>query len=90
MRKTFRPEFLNRIDDILVFNPLTREDLSKILDIELEPLYSKLFQQGISIELTDRAKDYLCEKGFDADFGARPLKRIIQKYVLGSAFSQAY
>jgi ATP-dependent Clp protease ATP-binding subunit ClpB len=81
VRKTFRPEFLNRIDDIIVFNPLAKQELFKILDIELEPVYKKLSQQGISLELTQKAKDFLIEKGFDIHFGARPLKRTIQKYI---------
>lgn len=81
VRKTFRPEFLNRIDDIIIFNPLDKEDIKKIVEIELEPLYRKLSQQGISLELTQKAKDYIAQKGFDIHFGARPLKRAIQKYI---------
>lgn len=81
VRKTFRPEFLNRIDDIMIFNPLTKDDINKILEIELEPLYEKLTRQGVSLEITKKAKDYLVEKGFDTNFGARPLKRTIQKYI---------
>jgi len=81
VKKTFRPEFLNRIDDIIVFNPLAREDIFKILDIELEPIYKKLSQQGITLELTQKAKGYLTQEGFDIHFGARPLKRTIQKYI---------
>lgn len=81
VRKTFRPEFLNRIDDIIIFNPLTKENIYRIVDIELQPLYKKLTQCGISLELTKKAKDFLVEKGFDIDFGARPLKRAIQKYI---------
>jgi ATP-dependent Clp protease ATP-binding subunit ClpB len=81
VRKTFRPEFLNRIDDITIFNPLNKEDIAKIVDIELTPLYKKLAERGASLEITQRAKDYLIEKGFDSNFGARPLKRTIQKYI---------
>lgn len=81
VRRTFRPEFLNRLDDIIIFNPLSREDVKKIIELELEPLYKKLAQQGIKLEVIRKAKDFLCEKGFDAEFGARPLKRTIQKYV---------
>ncbi|MDD4953856.1 MAG: ATP-dependent chaperone ClpB [Candidatus Omnitrophica bacterium] len=78
---TFRPEFLNRIDDIIIFDPLTKEDLRRIIALELEPLSKKLGAQGISLELTQKAKDYLLERGFDANFGARPLRRAIQKYL---------
>jgi len=81
VKKVFRPEFLNRIDDIIIFNPLTKEDISRIVDIELEPLYKKLSQQGIQLELTAKAKDYLATHGFDSNFGARPLKRTIQRYI---------
>jgi ATP-dependent Clp protease ATP-binding subunit ClpB len=81
VRKTFRPEFLNRIDDIIIFNPLAREQINRIVDIELESLYNKLSQKGIRLELTQAAKDYLVENGFDLNFGARPLKRTIQKYI---------
>jgi len=81
VRRTFRPEFLNRIDDIIVFNPLTKEGIVKIVDLELEPIYKKLAERGIQLEVTARAKDYLAEIGFDVNFGARPLKRAIQKNV---------
>jgi len=81
VRKVFRPEFLNRIDDVIVFDPLAREEIYKIVELELEPLYKKLNERGITLELTGKAKDFLVEKGFDRDFGARPLKRILQKYV---------
>ena len=81
VRKIFRPEFLNRIDDIIIFNPLTKEDINRIVDIELEPLYRKLAQQGIHLELTKKAKEFIVEQGFDINFGARPLKRTIQKYI---------
>jgi len=81
VKRVFRPEFLNRIDDIIIFNPLAKEDINRIVDIELEPIYKKLNQQGIKLELTPRAKDYLASQGFDNNFGARPLKRTIQKYI---------
>ncbi|MDD5246294.1 MAG: ATP-dependent chaperone ClpB [Candidatus Omnitrophica bacterium] len=79
VKRNFRPEFLNRIDDIIVFNPLAKEDIELILEIELEPLYRKLRELGIKFSLSRRLKDHLCEKGFDSNFGARPLKRTIQK-----------
>jgi ATP-dependent Clp protease ATP-binding subunit ClpB len=81
VRRTFRPEFLNRIDDIIIFNPLRKDEIQRILEIELEPLVRRLAQQGIQIEVSKKAKDYLTEKGFDLNFGARPLKRTIQKYI---------
>ncbi len=81
VRRTFRPEFLNRVDDIIIFNPLRKEDMRKILDIELEPLTRRLKQQGLGLEVSKKALEYLAEKGFDINFGARPLKRTIQKYL---------
>jgi len=81
VKKTFRPEFLNRIDDIIVFNPLDKQDIGKIVDIELAPLTKKLAETGISLEITQKAKDYLMDKGFDSNYGARPLKRAIQRYI---------
>ncbi|MBU1852464.1 MAG: AAA family ATPase, partial [Candidatus Omnitrophica bacterium] len=79
VKKTFKPEFLNRIDDLIVFHGLTREDLYKIVEIELEEVRGRLKEQDINIELEKSAKDLLIEKGFDPVFGARPLKRTIQR-----------
>lgn len=79
LRKAFAPEFLNRIDDMILFNPLKREDIHKIIDIELKKLFSRVSELGFKIELTDEAKDFVADKGFDEKFGARPLKRAIQK-----------
>ena len=79
IKKTFKPEFLNRIDDIIVFHSLTKEHLYKIVEIELEEVLDRLKEQGIDIELNKAAKDLLIEKGFDPVFGARPLKRTIQR-----------
>ncbi|WP_136666677.1 ATP-dependent Clp protease ATP-binding subunit [Flavobacterium sp. H122] len=81
LKKTFAPEFLNRIDDVIVFNSLEKEDIDKIIDIELQKLYGRIKELGYSLELTDEAKAFIAEKGFDRQFGARPLKRAIQKYV---------
>jgi len=81
LKKAFAPEFLNRIDDIVIFNSLQQEDIKKIIDLELSKLYSRLDKLGYRIELTDDAKDFISEKGWDKDFGARPLKRAIQKYI---------
>ena len=81
LKKAFAPEFLNRIDDIVIFNSLQQEDIKKIIDLELSKLYSRLDKLGYRVELTDDAKDFISEKGWDKDFGARPLKRAIQKYI---------
>ncbi len=81
VKKTFKPEFLNRIDDIIVFHGLTKEDLYKIIEIELKEVKERLKEQGIDIELDKGAKDLLIEKGFDPVFGARPLKRTIQRFL---------
>lgn len=81
VKRTFKPEFLNRIDDIIVFRPLVKEDLNKIVDIELGFVIERLKEQKIGLELTQAAKDFLIEKGFDPVFGARPLKRVIQRYL---------
>ncbi|KIA84630.1 Clp protease ClpC [Kaistella solincola] len=81
LKKAFAPEFLNRIDDIVIFNNLEKEDISKIIDLELNKLYKRLEKLNYKVELTDDAKDFIAEKGWDKDFGARPLKRAIQKYI---------
>ncbi|WP_268224198.1 ATP-dependent Clp protease ATP-binding subunit [Sinomicrobium oceani] len=81
LKKAFAPEFLNRIDDVVVFNPLEREDIHKIIDIELERLYLRIKDLGYNLKLSGKAKDYIAEKGFDKQYGARPLKRAIQKYI---------
>ncbi len=81
LKKTFAPEFLNRIDDVIVFNALEKEDIFKIIDIELEKLYERIQNLGYTLKLTKKAKDYIAEKGFDKQYGARPLKRAIQKYI---------
>jgi ATP-dependent Clp protease ATP-binding subunit ClpC len=81
LRKAFSPEFLNRIDDMILFNSLTREDIHLIIDIELEKLYGRINDLGYSIEMTEDAKDFIVEKGYDEKFGARPLKRAIQKFI---------
>ncbi|MBT8280096.1 MAG: ATP-dependent Clp protease ATP-binding subunit [Muriicola sp.] len=81
LKKAFAPEFLNRIDDVMVFNPLEREHIHKIIDIELAKLYARIKDIGYDLNLTDKAKDYIADKGFDKQYGARPLKRAIQKYI---------
>ncbi len=81
LKKAFAPEFLNRIDDIVIFNNLKREDIHRIIDIELGHLYKRISELGYDLKLTDDAKDFLAEKGYDEKFGARPLKRAIQKFI---------
>ena len=81
LRKAFAPEFLNRIDDMIIFNSLSRENIHNIIDIELSKLYSRIHDLGYSIKMTDKAKDFIAERGYDEKFGARPLKRAIQKYI---------
>ena len=81
LKKSFAPEFLNRIDDVVIFEALEREDIHKIIDIELSHLYERIKGMGYQIVVTPTAKDYICDKGWDAQFGARPLKRAIQKYI---------
>jgi len=81
VKRTFKPEFLNRIDDIIVFRPLLREDLVKIVEIELDHVAQRLKDQNIKMEISAEAKDFLVEKGFDPVFGARPLKRTIQRFL---------
>jgi ATP-dependent Clp protease ATP-binding subunit ClpB len=75
----FRPEFLNRIDEIVVFHPLTREDLAQIVQIQLKRVEALLQARGYKLEISPEARDYLAETGYDPDFGARPLKRAIQR-----------
>jgi ATP-dependent Clp protease ATP-binding subunit ClpC len=81
LKKAFAPEFLNRIDDVVVFNNLEKEDIDKIIDIELEKLLKRISELGYTLKLSKKAKSFIAEKGFDKQYGARPLKRAIQKYV---------
>ncbi|WP_367753915.1 ATP-dependent Clp protease ATP-binding subunit [Flavobacterium sp. WC2421] len=81
LKKTFAPEFLNRIDDVIVFNALEKHDIDLIIEIELKKLYARVSELGYQLTLSDKAKSFIAEKGFDRQFGARPLKRAIQKYV---------
>jgi ATP-dependent Clp protease ATP-binding subunit ClpC len=81
LKKAFAPEFLNRIDDVIVFNALEKHDIDKIIDIEMDKLYLRVKELGYTLKLSEAAKDYIADKGFDKQFGARPLKRAIQKYV---------
>ena len=81
VKNTFRPEFINRVDTIVVFRALTRRNVKSIIDIELKRVMAQLHEQEIALELTDAAKDWLVDKGFDPDFGARPLRRVIQNNI---------
>ena len=81
MEKRFRPEFLNRLDEVIVFRPLTKEDLSQIIELQLEEVRARLRGHGLILELTQETKDFLIEKGYNPDFGARPLRRSVERYV---------
>ena len=81
LRHHFRPEFLNRVDDIVLFKNLTRDQIRDIVEVQLKDLRKRLAERNMSLELSDKVKDILAEKGYDPVFGARPLKRAIQKYM---------
>ncbi len=81
LKSTFSPEFLNRIDDVVIFNSLTKENIFNIIDILMKGVMKRLTNLGFSLELTEDAKEFLAEKGYDVQFGARPLHRAIQKYL---------
>jgi ATP-dependent Clp protease ATP-binding subunit ClpC len=96
LKSTFRPEFLNRIDEIITFSPLTLEQMTQIVDLNMREVAERLRERGLNVELTDAARNWLAKEGFDPAFGARPLKRALQKHVesplsinlLGGAFSE--
>jgi ATP-dependent Clp protease ATP-binding subunit ClpC len=81
LQKTFAPEFLNRIDDVIMFNTLGKEEIDKIIDLELKGLYDRVKSLGYQLKISPAARDFIAERGFDANYGARPLKRAIQKYL---------
>jgi ATP-dependent Clp protease ATP-binding subunit ClpC len=81
LQKTFAPEFLNRIDDVIMFNSLGKEEINKIIDLELKGLYDRVKALGYQLKIASAARDFIAERGFDANYGARPLKRAIQKYL---------
>jgi ATP-dependent Clp protease ATP-binding subunit ClpC len=81
LRKAFSPEFLNRVDDMVMFKSLQREDIHKIIDLELNKLFQRIEGLGYILTLTEKAKDFIVEQGYDEKFGARPLKRAIQKFI---------
>lgn len=81
LQKTFAPEFLNRIDDVIMFNSLGKEEINKIIDLELKGLYERVKSLGYHLKIAPQAKDFIADRGFDINYGARPLKRAIQKYL---------
>lgn len=81
LKKAFAPEFLNRIDDVIIFNSLSKEDIHQIIDIEIDALYKRVEELGYALKLSEPAKDFIADKGYDSAYGARPLKRAIQKYL---------
>jgi ATP-dependent Clp protease ATP-binding subunit ClpC len=81
LRRVFNPEFLNRVDDVIVFKPLEKDDILKIIENMADELFKRIKDLGYSIEISKGAKEFLVEKGFDAKYGARPLRRAIQRFV---------
>jgi ATP-dependent Clp protease ATP-binding subunit ClpC len=81
LKDTFRPEFINRVDEIIVFNNLTPEDVEKIVDLQMQEIRERLMEHGLNVTLTEDAKHWLADQGYDVQFGARPLRRVIQRYV---------
>jgi ATP-dependent Clp protease ATP-binding subunit ClpB len=88
LKQTIRPEFLNRVDDIIMFSPLLRKQMASIVQIQLNQLKALVAENGMQIEFTDYLIEYLSEQGFDMQFGARPLKRLIQKLVVNELSKQ--
>jgi ATP-dependent Clp protease ATP-binding subunit ClpB len=84
LRKKMRPEFLNRIDEIIVFAPLTRDEIAAIVDIQFQRIAEMAKKQNITLTLSNEAKDWLGQLGYDPSFGARPLKRVMQKYIVNA------
>jgi ATP-dependent Clp protease ATP-binding subunit ClpB len=82
LKTNFRPEFLNRIDEIVIFNPLRKQDIQKIVDLQITLIEKRLTERGIKLEIDQSAREYLAKEGFSAEFGARPLKRLMQKVIL--------
>jgi ATP-dependent Clp protease ATP-binding subunit ClpC len=81
LRKAFRPEFLNRVDATIVFRSLTREEIKQIVDLELNKVRERLIEQAISLEVAEEAREWVAEKGYDPEYGARPLRRLIQNEI---------
>jgi ATP-dependent Clp protease ATP-binding subunit ClpC len=81
IEKAFRPEFLNRLDDVIVFKHLNKEDLKQVIDLELSKVRERLLERGLKLELTDAAKEFIIRKGSNTDYGARPLRRAVENYI---------
>ena len=88
LRKTVRPEFVNRIDEIIMFRPLTKKDIRKIVDIQVNLVQKRLEEAGVKIDISDDARERLAKLGYDPQFGARPLKRIMQREILNELSKQ--
>jgi ATP-dependent Clp protease ATP-binding subunit ClpB len=82
LERTIRPEFLNRIDDIIVFSPLTRDDVKTIVGLQFERIMERMNQNGLSVRITDEAVNWIAAVGYDPAYGARPVKRLLQRHVL--------
>jgi len=81
LKATFRPEFLNRVDEIIIFSPLSLEQMREIVDLQMQEVHNRLEEHGLKVQLTTTARDWLAQVGYDPAFGARPLRRALQKYV---------
>ena len=81
LKSTFRPEFINRIDEIIMFSPLSVDHVKEIVELQMKEIYTRMGEHGLKIELTETARDWLANEGYDVSFGARPLKRALQKFV---------
>ena len=88
LRRTIRPEFLNRIDDTIIFSPLTREDIRQIVRLQLAQIARRVTRQDFNLTITEAAMDWLAQVGYDPHFGARPVKRLLQKYILNELSRQ--
>ncbi len=88
LKKSVRPEFINRIDEIIMFRPLNRADIRKIVDIQVDLVVKRLNESGISLDISDSARDRLAKLGFDPQYGARPLKRVLQREILNELSKQ--
>jgi len=81
LKSTFRPEFLNRIDEIIMFSPLSLDQMKQIVDLQMKEVQQRLLEHGLTVQLSEAARNWLAEEGYDANFGARPLRRALQKYI---------
>ncbi|HEY0654781.1 MAG TPA: type VI secretion system ATPase TssH, partial [Chryseosolibacter sp.] len=88
LRKSVRPEFVNRIDEIIMFRPLSRKDIRKIVDIQVDLVRKRLDEAGVKLEISDNARERLARLGYDPQFGARPLKRVLQREILNELSKQ--